>query len=60
MATTALIPLVTVVFQFAAIGLGILVPIAFNWAVLPPMLGVFFGVLLVIWSSRRPAQKSSS
>lgn len=52
-ATTALIPLVTVVFQLGAVAAGILRPIPFAWAVLAPMLGVFSGVLVIIWAGRR-------
>lgn len=52
-ATTALIPLVTVAFQLAAIRLGILQPVPFDWAILPPMFVVAGGVLLVIWAGRR-------
>lgn len=52
-ATTALIPLVTVAFQVAAVRLGILAPIPLDWSVVPSMLVVFLGVLIVIWASNR-------
>ncbi len=52
-ATTALIPLVTVVFQFAAIWLELMQPIAFDWHLLPPMLLVGAGVMVVIWAGQR-------
>ena len=51
-ATTAFIPLLTAVFQVAAVALGILAPMPMFWTVLPPMLGVIAGVMLVIWSAR--------
>ena len=52
-ATTALIPLVTLVFQIAAVNLGILWPVPIDWNVLPAMLVVAGGVALVIWAGRR-------
>lgn len=52
-ATTALIPIVTVVFQFAATWFGILQPIVFDWRLLPAMLVVAGGVAVVIEAGRR-------
>lgn len=51
-ATTALIPLVTVAFQFAAIWLELMKPIPFDWHLLPPMVLVAAGVMVVIWAGR--------
>jgi drug/metabolite transporter (DMT)-like permease len=53
LAATALIPLVTVLFQWAAVAVGILAPVPFDWTVLPSMLTVFAGVLVVIWAGMR-------
>ena len=52
-ATTALIPLVTLAMQMAAVRLGILSPLPLDWSVLPAMLVVAGGVLVVIWAGRR-------
>ena len=52
-ATTALIPLVTLVMQIAAVHIGILAPVPLEWRVLPAMLAVAGGILLVIWSARQ-------
>ena len=51
-ATTALIPLVTLAFQIAAVSFGILSPVPVDWNVLPAMLVVAAGVAIVIWSGR--------
>ena len=52
-ATTALIPLVTVAMQIAAVRLGILAPVPLDWNVLPAILVVSAGVLVVIWAGRQ-------
>ncbi len=53
MATTAFIPLVTIIVQMAAIALGILDPVPFAWSMLTPMGVVIVGVLIAIWAGRR-------
>lgn len=57
-ATTALIPLVTVVLQVASVALGILQPIRLDWSVIPSMLGVGLGVMIVIWAGRQGTSKA--
>ena len=52
-ATTALIPLVTLMLQIVAVQLGILAPLPLEWRVLPAMLAVAGGVLIVLWSARK-------
>ena len=52
-ATTALIPPVTLAMQLVAVRLGILAPVPFDWSVLPAMLVVGAGVLIVIWAGRK-------
>ncbi len=56
-ATTALVPIVTLVLQIAAVALGILAPVPLDWQVVPAMLAVFAGVMLVIWGGRRSPVK---
>jgi hypothetical protein len=51
LATTALIPPLTVAMQWAAVSAGILAPVPFQWSILPSMLVVFLGVLVVIWAA---------
>ncbi len=52
-ATTALIPLVTLMLQIVVVQLGILAPLPLEWRVLPAMLAVAGGVLIVLWSARK-------
>ena len=52
-ATTALIPVATLVVQEAAVRTGLLAPIAIDSQVLPPMAAVIVGVALVIAGKRR-------
>ena len=52
-ATTALIPLVTLAMQLVAVHLGILAPVPLDWSVLPAMLVVAGGVLVVIWAGNK-------
>ncbi|MEZ5850557.1 MAG: EamA family transporter [Hyphomicrobiaceae bacterium] len=53
MATTAFIPLVTILVQSVAVALGILSPLPFVWSMLAPMGVVIAGVLIAIWAGRR-------
>lgn len=53
LATTALIPIVTLAVQEAAVRIGLLAPVAIDWRVLPVMGVVVAGVFLVILGNRR-------
>ncbi len=55
-ATTALIPLVTLAMQLLAVHLGILAPVPVDWSALPAMLLVAAGVGLVIAGGRKIAR----
>ncbi len=55
-ATTALIPLMTLAMQLLAVQLGILAPVPVDWKVLPAMLLVAAGVVLVIAGGQRLAR----
>lgn len=59
-ATTALIPLVTLLFQELAVRTGLLSPIVIDWRILPPMLAVLVGVLIVIIGGRRQESKAAA
>ena len=52
-ATTALIPLVTLAMQVVAVRIGLLAPVPLDWNVLPAILVVSAGVLVVIWAGRK-------
>lgn len=53
LATTALIPVVTLFVQEAAVRIGLLAPVAIDLQVVPPMAAVILGVALVIAGGRR-------
>ncbi|MFV0295699.1 MAG: hypothetical protein ACK5JT_06225 [Hyphomicrobiaceae bacterium] len=52
-ATTALIPIVTLAVQELFVGIGVLDPIVVEWQVLPAVVGIIAGVALVIVGHRR-------
>jgi drug/metabolite transporter (DMT)-like permease len=52
-ATTALIPVVTLGVQELAVAVGLLQPVPVDWRVMPAMAGVMAGVVLVIWGQHK-------
>ena len=60
LAATALIPIVTLVFQIAAVEIGLLEPVPVDWRTLPTMGAIMLGVILVVWGGRGAGHPAAS